>query len=71
MTVMITSGLTKIDSFYDSFFHNTYKIIVSFFNDYFKKSLIASFVLINVWKLRVITSIGVIENLIKLLVIID
>ena len=71
MTTIIADGLTKINLFYDFFFYNTYKIIVSFFNDYFKKSLIASFVLINVWKLRVITSIGVIENLIKLLVIID
>ena len=52
-----------------TFFCDTYEITVSFFNNYFKKSLTVNFALIKACKLRVITSIGVIENLIKLLVI--
>ena len=60
MTAMIAGGLTKINLFYDFFFHNTCKIKVTFFNDYFKKSLTANFALTKARKLRVITPQGVI-----------
>ena len=58
MTTIIAGSLTKISLFYDFFFYNTYKIIVSFFNDYFKKSLTANFALTKARKLRVITPPG-------------